>query len=128
MSSSLNEFQFIGNLGTAPESKRLESDRQMTRLFVITNKTWTNKHTGEKHEKSEAFNVVVFGQPAEFLAKYARKGDKVLLRGEVRNAEWTDKQTGEKCSGIEFVVSGYDAKVMLFGKQAKDDDHGEHHG
>ena len=119
MSSSRNNFEFIGNLGEAPSIKHLDNDRTMCRLFIITNKKWTDRDTGEKKESSEAFNVVAFGHHAKYLGQYARKGDKVLLLGEIRNSEWNDKETGEKRTGIEFVVSGYGADAMIFGKPVK---------
>ena len=122
MSSSRNMFEFIGNLGTSPETKKLDDGRVMTKLFVVTNHTWKDKETGEKKERSEAFGVVAFGHHARYLAEYAHKGDKVLLKGEIRNSEWSDQDTGEKRTGLEFVVSGYDADAMIFGKQIKDGD------
>ena len=121
MSSSRNMFEFIGNLGTAPKSQKLDNGQVMTKLFIITNKVWNDKETKERKEKSEALNVTVFGHNAKFLADYASKGDKVLVRGEVRNTEWTDKETGQKHEGLEFIVSGYGSEAMLFGKPIKSD-------
>ena len=121
MSSSRNQFEFIGNLGKSPEIIKLENGRDMCRLFVICNQSWKDKETGEKKERSEGFGVVVFGNHAKYLSSYAYKGDKVLLKGEIRNNSWTDKTTGEEKSGFEFVVSGYGSDAMIFGKQIKDD-------
>ena len=125
MSNSRNQFEFIGNLGTAPKTQKLDNGKVMTKLFVITNKAWKDKETQELKEKSEAFNVTLFGNHAKFFADYASKGDRVLVKGEVRNAEWSDKETGQKHTGIEFVVSGYNSDAMLFGKPVKSDNNNE---
>lgn len=119
MSSSRNMFEFIGNLGKSPETKKLDNGQVMTKLFIITNETWKDKETGRRKERSEAFGVVAFGNHAKYLSQYASKGDKVLLKGEIRNKEWQDRDTGQKRTGFEFIVSGYGSDAMIFGKPIK---------
>ena len=119
MSSSRNMFEFIGNLGKSPETKKLDNGNVMTKLFIVTNQVWKDKETNERKERSEAFGVVAFGNHAKYLANYASKGDKVLLKGEIRNSEWRERDTGDKRTGFEFVISGYGADAMIFGKPIK---------
>ena len=40
-------------------------------------------------------------------------------QGKIRNNEWVDRQTGDKRRGFQFVISGYDSDVILFGKPIK---------
>ena len=126
MSSSRNQFEFIGNLGKEPEMKKLDNGQIMTKLFILTNETWKDKQTGKKQERSEAFGVVAYGNHAQYLANYARKGDKVLLKGKIRNNEWVDRQTGDKRRGFQFVISGFDSDVILFGKPIKNNNSNNH--
>lgn len=126
MSSSRNQFEFIGNLGKSPEMKRLDNGQTMTKLFIVTNQTWKDRETGQKKERSEAFGVVAYGHHAKFLADYAHKGDRVLLKGEIRNTEWKDRETGDRRTGFQFIVSGYGADAMIFGKPIKNNSTNNH--
>lgn len=74
-----------------------------------------NRSTKEK--EADFFNVVVFGQQAEFVNSYGAKGREVSVSGRLHNNQWTDKNTGEKKSRIEIIADA----IELHGPKEKRD-------
>ena len=78
-------IEAIGNLGADPEMKYLADGREMTTFSIACNK-------GKGDDRITSWvNCVVFGKPAETIYNYAKKGDKIFLRGDAN----PDKETGE---------------------------------
>ena len=89
MSGSLNKVILIGNLGRDPELKMTPSGRPLARFSVATTETWKSP-TGEKQQKTEWHNVVVWGKLAEIAEKYLRKGKQVMVEGRIQYRDYTD--------------------------------------
>lgn len=73
----MNKVILSGNLGTDPEVKD-----SMTTFRLATNETWVKD--GEKVERTEWHNIIVFGKQAELCAKYLTKGRTVIVDGKIR--------------------------------------------
>lgn len=56
---------------------------------------------------ADFFTYVVFGKVAETIEKCVRKGTKIIVTGEIRNNNYTDKN-GQKVYGQEIVVSSFE--------------------
>jgi len=54
---------------------------------VATSESWADK-SGEKQEKTEWHNVVVWGKTAENCGKYLSKGRQVYLEGSLQTRSW----------------------------------------
>lgn len=54
--------------------------------------------------EADFFNCVSFGKQAEFAEKYLRKGTKILLEGEIRNNNYTNRE-GRMVYGTEILVN-----------------------
>ncbi|MDP3450310.1 MAG: single-stranded DNA-binding protein, partial [Anaerolineaceae bacterium] len=76
MSRDLNKVMIIGHLGRDPEMRYTPSGRPVTTFTVATNRTW-NTSDGEKHNETEWFNVVSWGNLAEICKQYLSKGQQV---------------------------------------------------
>ena len=61
---NLNKVLLIGNLTRDPESKTLPSGQAVSSFSIATNRSWTNRETGEKQTKAEFHNIVAFGKLA----------------------------------------------------------------
>jgi single-strand DNA-binding protein len=102
--ASLNKAMLIGNLGKNPETKVLESGKSVCNFSVATSETWKDKNTGEKKEKSEWHNIVVFDKLADVCANYLKKGSKVYIEGKIQTRKWTDKNGVDRYT-TEIVAS-----------------------
>jgi len=94
MSGSLNKVILIGNLGKDPEVKMTPSGRPLARFSLATTETWKTQ-TGEKQQKTEWHNIVVWNKLAEIAEKYLRKGKQVMIEGRIQYRDYTD-QSGVK--------------------------------
>jgi len=79
--SSVNKVIILGRLGKDPVLKNLPSGSEVCNFSVATSESWKDKNTGEKKEKAEWMNIVVFGKQASHCEKYLSKGSQVYLEG-----------------------------------------------
>ena len=100
----LNQATIIGNITRDPELKSLPNGNKVCTFSVATNKVFTDKN-GTKQEKVEFHNIIVFGKTAENVAKYMKKGNQILVLGEIQTRSWDDKTTGEKKYRTEILAN-----------------------
>ena len=112
----LNKVQLIGRLTKDPEVKTTQAGKTMAMFSVATGKSWKNE-AGEKQEKTEFHNVVVFGKVADVVSMYCKKGKQVYVEGELQTRSWDDPQ-GKKNYRTEVIVSN----VILLGGFEKQGD------
>lgn len=108
MSGSLNKVILIGNLGKDPELKMTPSGQPLARFSLATTETWRTP-AGEKQQKTEWHNIVVWGKQAETAEKYLRKGKQVMIEGRIQYRDFTD-QNGVKKTYTEIRCDNF---VML---------------
>jgi single-strand DNA-binding protein len=88
---SLNKVLLIGNLGKDPEVRFTPGGRAVARFPVATSEVW-NDQEGQRQERTEWHNVVVWGKQAETCGQYLAKGRQVFLEGSVRSRQYDDKE------------------------------------
>lgn len=86
----INQVTIIGNLTRDIELRETPSGVAYTRFTVAVN----NKH-GET-EEAYFFECTAWRTTAEFLAKYALKGAKVCVSGQLVQQSWEDKDGNKK--------------------------------
>jgi single-strand DNA-binding protein len=86
---SLNRHEVIGHLGLDPELKYTDANRPYAKLSLCTNRRWKDAN-GKVHEKPQWHRIIIWGQRAEFAAKFLRKGAYVRVVGESETNEYTD--------------------------------------
>jgi single-strand DNA-binding protein len=84
----INAAQISGNLGRDAESFTTPSGKKVTRFSVASTKKWTDKNN-KTHEYTDWFRVAAWGNLTKFAASL-KKGDPVLVQGELRTGEYTD--------------------------------------
>jgi single-strand DNA-binding protein len=111
MKSLRNSVQLIGRLGKDPEVKVFDKSKKAT-FSISTTDSYKNQK-GEKVDDTQWHNVVIWGQLADVVEKYLKKGMEVCVEGKLmhRNFE-TDK--GEKRYITEINVNDL---LMLGGKE-----------
>lgn len=87
---SLNKVLLIGNLGKDPEVRFTPSGKAVGRFPLATSEMW-NDQAGEKQERTEWHNVVVWGKQAETCGQYLSKGRQVYIEGSIRTRQYDDK-------------------------------------
>jgi single-strand DNA-binding protein len=103
MSRGLNKVMVIGHLGRDPEMRYTPSGRPVTSFSAVTTRAWTSAE-GERHEESEWFNVVAWGNLAEICNQYLKKGQQVYIEGRLQTRGWEDED-GKKHYRTELVAS-----------------------
>jgi single-strand DNA-binding protein len=91
---SLNKVMLIGNLGKDPELRFTPSGRAVARFSLATSESWTDQQ-GQKQDRTEWHNVVVWGKQAESCGQYLSKGRQVFVEGSIRSRQYDDKE-GQK--------------------------------
>lgn len=87
MAFSLNRAQIIGNVTRDPEVRQTGNGQMVASFAVATNSTWTDK-MGQKQEKAEFHNIVVWGKLAEICQTYVKKGRKIYVEGRMQTRDW----------------------------------------
>jgi single-strand DNA-binding protein len=103
VSRGLNKVMIIGHVGRDPEMRYTPSGRPVTSFSVVTTRTWTSAE-GERHEESEWFNVVAWGNLAEICNQYLSKGQQAYVEGRLQTRGWEDEE-GKKHYRTELVAS-----------------------
>jgi len=117
MAGSVNKVILIGNLGMDPEIRRTQDGRPIANLRLATSKTWRDRNTGERREKTEWHRVVIFAEGlCRVVEQYMKKGMKIYVEGELQTREWEDQQ-GQRRFTTEVVIQNYGGTVeMLDGR------------
>ncbi len=93
--ASLNKTLLIGRLGRDPELKYMQNGNAVCGFSIATSETWKDK-SGEKQEKTEWHNVVMFGKLAEIAGEYLNKGSEVYIEGKIETKTWQDKEGNDR--------------------------------
>ena len=86
--ASLNQCNFIGNLGKDPELGYYPSGDPYVNFSIACTEKWKDKNSGEAREKTEWIPLVASGKTAEFIAKYCAKGTSVHIEGKFTTRSW----------------------------------------
>jgi single-strand DNA-binding protein len=94
-----------GHLGGDPEVKKFEHG-QVCKFSLATSKSYTKD--GEKITKTTWHNIVFSGEVCEVIKKFFKKGDQILVAGEIDYRSYEDKEgntrniTEIRCHSFEF--------------------------
>lgn len=119
---SVNKVILIGNLGSDPEVRSMQSGSEVANLSIATSEKWKDKASGERKERTEWHRVVIFNEGLVKIAKsYLKKGSKVYIEGQLETRSW--EQDGQKKYSTEIVLRPFRSElVMLDTKSAPQND------
>ena len=100
---NLNKVFLIGRMAADPESRTTPSGQTVTTVRLATNRVWNNRATGEKQEQVEFHTIVAWGNLAEIVSKYLRKGQLAMFEGRLQTRSWQG-QDGVKRYRTEIVA------------------------
>lgn len=95
----------LGNVGSEPETRNLESGNKVTTFSLITSEIYKNNQ-GEMITDTELHNIVCCGNLTEIAEKYVKKGDLLYIEGSKETRSYEDK------NGIKKYVVDIVAKEL----------------
>lgn len=110
----MNKVTLFGNLGSDPELRVTQGGQAVLKLSVATNETFLDSK-GTQQTRTEWHRVTVWGRRAEALAKLLRKGEKVLIEGELRTSKY------EKNGETHYSTEVHAIQVELTGAGKRDE-------
>lgn len=111
--ASINKVILLGRVGKDPEI-RSAGDVYVANFSVATSETWKDKRSGERKERTEWHNIVVWNEATiNFIEQYVKKGDQVYIEGQLQTRSWEEKDTGATRYTTEVVVPAFGGKVEL---------------
>ena len=112
MAGSVNKVILVGNLGADPEVRRLNSGDPVVNLRVATSESWRDKNSGERKEKTEWHQVVIFNdQLAKVAEQYLKKGMKVYIEGQIQTRKW--EKDGVERYSTEVVLQKFRGEMQM---------------
>ncbi len=128
MAGSVIKVILVGNLGKDPETRRLNSGDPVVNLRIATSESWKDKATGERKEKTEWHNVVIFNENlARVAEQYLRKGSKVYVEGQLQTRKWQD-QSGQEKYSTEVVLQRFRGELTLLDGRGGGSEQGDEPG
>ena len=115
MGNSVNRVILLGNLGKDPEIRSTPDGREIANFSLATTESWKDKSTGERKDKTEWHQIVVFNQGLVGIVKnYVKKGAKLYIEGQLQTRKWTDKSGIDKYI-TEIVLQNYNSTLQIVG-------------
>lgn len=99
----MNKVQLIGRLTKDPELKYTKTNIPVARYTLAINDGYGEKQT------TEFINITTWGNSAEFVSQYFKKGQAMAIVGRLKNNNYEDKNGNKRYTtevvteSIEFV-------------------------
>jgi single-strand DNA-binding protein len=117
VAGSVNKVILVGNLGKDPEARSMGNGGEVVSFSIATSENWNDKQSGERKEKTEWHNIVIFNEALGKIAKqYLRKGSSVYLEGQLQTRKWTDKDNNDRYT-TEVVLQRYRGELTMLGSR-----------
>jgi single-strand DNA-binding protein len=110
----MNQVQLMGRLTAEPVLRYLPNKIAVAQFTLAV-----NRKTKDKEEQTDFFPVVAWRAKAEFVGKYLHKGLRIVLTGELRTRNYTDKD------GIKRWVTEILAENIYFADGKAAGQHGD---
>jgi single-strand DNA-binding protein len=109
---NVNKVILVGRLTRDPDVRTTASGQTVTTVGVATNDFWKDKN-GQKQERTEFHNVVLWGRLGEIAGQYLSKGQEAYFEGRIQNRSYTGKD------GVERKITEVVAANMQLGSRAQ---------
>ena len=97
--ASFNKVILIGNMTADPELKQTQGGLSVCSFSIAVNRRFKN----EGQQDCDFITIVAWRQQAEFVCRYFKKGQPILVCGQLQTRTWTDNQ-GQKRYATEVVA------------------------
>ena len=112
MAGSVNKVILIGNLGKDPEVRTMQSGGKVCNFSIATSESWKDKNTGERQERTQWHNIVIWNENLVKIAEsYLKKGSKVYIEGQLETRKY--EKDGRDVYTTEVVLRPYRGELTL---------------
>ena len=87
----------VGRVGREAEMRYTPGGIPVTNFSVAVDRRWTDA-SGQAQEKVTWFRIVCWRKLAEVTAQYVKKGQRVLVAGDIEASAWTDRDGTPRAS------------------------------
>ncbi|WP_256478523.1 single-stranded DNA-binding protein [Notoacmeibacter sp. MSK16QG-6] len=113
MAGSVNKVILVGNLGADPEIRSLNNGGRVVNMRIATSENWRDRNSGERRERTEWHNVVIFNENlAKVAEQYLKKGAKVYIEGQLQTRKWQDQNGNDRYS-TEVVLQNFRGELQM---------------
>jgi len=116
---SVNKVILVGHLGRDPEVRYTPNGDAVADVSLATTEYYKDKN-GERNEKTEWHNLVMWRSQAEFAKEWLKKGQLVYVEGRIQNRQWEDKE-GQKRNKTDIQVDQITTLGAFVGKNKSED-------
>lgn len=109
---NVNKVILVGRLTRDPEIRTTPGGQSVATISMATNSFWTDK-SGQKQDKTEFHNVVLWGRQAEIASQYLTKGQECFIEGRLQTRAYTGKD------GVERRTTEVIGETMQLGSRAQ---------
>lgn len=102
----MNKSILVGNTGTDPQVRTLESGRKVANISLATQDFYKDKD-GNRQTVTDWHKLVFWGRQADIVEKYVKKGDKLAVTGKIKSRSYDDAD-GVKRYVTEVVVENFE--------------------
>lgn len=95
--ASFNKVILIGNLTADPEIKQTQSGESVCSFSIAVNRRFA------KNGECDFLTIVAWKKNAEFVCQWFKKGNPILICGQIQIRSWEDNQ-GQKRYATEVVA------------------------
>ena len=99
--ASFNKVILVGNMTADPELKQTTAGTSVCSFSIAVNRRFTKAEQGQ--QTVDFINIVAWSQRAEFVSRYFKKGNPILICGQLQTRTWTDNQ-GQKRYATEVIA------------------------
>jgi len=92
---NVNKVFLVGRLTRDPEIRTTSSGQSVASISIATNRFWKDKN-GQRQDKTEYHNIVLWGRLAEITGQYLVKGQETFIEGRMETRKYTAKDGTER--------------------------------
>ncbi len=107
---NVNKVILVGRLTRDVELRTTQTGQTVATISLATNRFWTDKG-GQKQEKTDFHNIILWGRSAEIAGQYLVKGQEAYFEGRLENRSYTGKD------GVEKRITEVVAESFQFGNK-----------
>jgi single-strand DNA-binding protein len=90
--AGVNKVILVGNVGRDAEVRYTQSGTAVAGFSLATSESFTDRD-GQRQERTEWHNIVVWGRQAEIAGQYVKKGRQLFIEGRLQTRDWVDPQS-----------------------------------
>lgn len=100
----MNKVILMGRLTKDPEVRYTQNNIPVANFSIAVSRRFAKEND---EVKADFFNVIAWNKTGEFVGKYFKKGQQILVSGRIENRNWTDQQ-GVKHYATDIIAEEVD--------------------